>query len=38
MDRIEGEQADGVQVQKQLAMFVEPVAAKPVTWFVPACS
>lgn len=37
-DRIEGEQADGVQAQKRSAMLAEPVAAKPVTWFVPACS
>jgi hypothetical protein len=38
IDRIEGEHADGVQAQTQPAMFAEPVAAKPVTWFVPACS
>jgi hypothetical protein len=37
-DRIEGEQSDGVQAQKQSATFIEPVVAKPVTWFVPACS
>ena len=37
-DHIEGAHGDESQAQKRSAVMVEPVAAKPVTWFVPACS
>ena len=37
-DLMDGTQVDGLQAQNRSASIVGPVAAKPVTWFVPACN